>query len=267
MIEPSPSQPVAFITGASSGLGALFAHELADRGYALVLTARRMERMEALATEIQARAPVPIEIIRADLRREDDLDKLVLRIAELDRLELLINNAGFGTVGKFGRILPEKPQDMVDVHLAATVRLTRAGLPGMLNRKKGGVINVSSLAAFFPLPGAVAYCTTKAALVAFSQALAFELEGSGVRVQALCPGFVYTEFHETAEHHLIGRSRIPKVMWKPAEPVIPASLSALRKGQVICIPGRFNQLLSFFGRNEIFLPCVKIVIRMYLNRK
>jgi hypothetical protein len=263
MIDPSKSQPVAFITGASSGLGALFARELAKLGYALVLTARRKERMETLAGEIQARSPVSIEIIPADLRRVDDLERLVNRIGELDRLEMLINNAGFGTVGKFGRILPEKPREMVDVHLTATVRLTRAALPGMLNRKKGAVINVSSLAAFFPLPGGVTYCATKAALVAFSQTLAFELEGSGVRVQALCPGFVYTEFHETAEYQLIGRSRIPKVMWRPAEPVIPASLKALRKGQVICIPGRFNRLLSFFGRNEIFLPCVKIVIRMF----
>ena len=179
MIESSTAQPIAFITGASSGLGALFARELADQGYALVLTARRKERMETLAAEIQARSPIPIEIIRADLRREDDLDQLVNRIGELDRLEMLINNAGFGTVGKFGRVLPEKPRDMVDVHLTATVRLTRAALPGMLNRNKGGVINVSSLAAFFPLPGGVTYCATKAALVAFSQTLAFELEEIG----------------------------------------------------------------------------------------
>ena len=267
MKNPTSPQPEAFITGASSGLGALFARQLAAEGYALVLTARRQANMEALASEIQEKYPVPIEIIPADLTLKEDQDSLVHRIGQLERLALLINNAGFSTVGKYSRVLPEKHVNMLNVHLMATIRLTRAAIPGMISRGNGGVINVSSMAAFFPLPGSVSYCATKAALVAFSKTLAFELEGSGVKVQALCPGFVYTELHETSEYRLIGRSRIPKLMLRPAEPVILASLRALRRGQVICIPGRLNQLLSFFGRNDIFLPFVKIVVRMFFSRK
>jgi hypothetical protein len=223
--------------------------------------------MEALAAEISSRHAVPIEVIPADLSREEDLTHLEKRTGELENLDLLVNNAGFGTVGKFARVLPERQREMVDVHLMATVRLTRAALPAMLARRKGAIINVSSLAAFFPLPGSVTYCATKAAMVAFSQTLALELRGSGVQVQALCPGFVYTEFHETPEYQLVGRNRIPKFMWGRAEPVITVSLNALHKGHVICIPGGLNQLLSFFGRNQMFLPFVKIVVRRYFGRR
>ena len=261
------SNRTVFITGASSGLGALFARELARQGYSLVLVARRQERMEALRAEINQQNAVPIEVIRADLSREEDLSRLEQRIGEMENLDLLVNNAGFGMVGRFARGLPERQYEMVNVHFMSTVRLSRAALPAMLARRKGAIINVSSLAAFFPLPGGVTYCATKAALVAFSQSLALELSGSGVQVQALCPGYVYTEFHETAEYQLIGRAFIPKFMWGPAEPVITESLKALRKGQVICIPGRLNQLLSFFGRNQVFLPFVKIVVRKLFRRR
>jgi short-subunit dehydrogenase len=267
MNNASMSHPLAFITGASSGLGALFAKELALRDYSLILTSRRKERMEALAAEIQDQHPVPIEIIPADLSLEEDLTRLEQRVLELDNLELLINNAGFGTVGKFARLDPDRPRQMVDVHLMATVRLSRAALPGMVARRHGAIINVASMAAFFPLPGGAVYCATKAALVAFSQTLAFELRGSGVKVQALCPGFIYTGFHETPEYERTGRSRIPRIMWGRAEPVITDSLKALKTGKVIVLTGTLNKTLTFFGRNAIFSPFVKIVIRMFFSPK
>jgi short-subunit dehydrogenase len=253
--------PVALITGASSGLGAIFARQLAEQGYGLLLVARRVERLEALAAEIQSRHNVSVELFPADLSLDTDLDRLEQRISELESLELLVNNAGFSTTGKFANVVPEKHRQMVSVHLMATVRLTRASLPGMLRHHKGGIINVASLAAFFPLIGNSVYCATKSALVAFTLSLAIELDGSGVQVQALCPGFVYTEFHETPENKGIKRSYIPKFMFGQAEPVVTASLKALRRGKVLCIPGGLNKFLSIFGRNQVFLPAVMFALK------
>jgi short-subunit dehydrogenase len=269
MNTTSNLQPIALITGASSGLGTLFARELARRGYALTLVARRRERMEALAAEIRVLHDLPIEVIPADLSNEEDVTRLVTYVEGLENLEFLVNNAGFGTVGKFSRIEPHKHVEMLDVHLMATMRLSRAALPAMISRRKGAIVNVSSVAAFFPLPGGVVYCASKAALVAFSQTLAMELMGSGVQVQALCPGFIYTEFHDTPEYEKVGgRSSIPRFMWRPAEPVVSASLRALERGQVVCIPGGLYKLLAFFGRNQVFLPLAKIVIwRLFRSRK
>ncbi len=258
--------PVALITGASSGLGAIFARQLAAQGYSLLLVARRKERLEALAAEIQSHHNVPVEVFPADLSVDADLDRLVQRIGEMETLELLVNNAGFGTTGKFADVVPEKHSQMVSVQLMATVRLTRAALPGMLSRRKGGVINVASLAAFFPLVASSVYCATKSALVAFTLALAIELAGSGVQVQALCPGFVYTEFHETPEYKYINRSYIPKFMFGQAEPVVTESLGALRRGKVVCIPGGLNKFLSIFGRNQVFLPAVMFVLKRALRK-
>jgi hypothetical protein len=259
--------PMALITGASSGLGALFAQQLSEEGYGLVLVARRVERLEALAAEIRTRQAAPVEVFPADLSLESDLVRLEKHIAELETLELLINNAGFATVGRFANVDPNKHRAMVCVHLMATVRLTRAALPGMLRRHKGGVINVASLAAFFPLLGNSVYSATKSALVTFSQTLALELDGSGVHVLALCPGFVYTEFHDTPEYQAIGRSRVPKFMFGPAEPVVIEALNALRRGQVICIPGGLNKFLSVFGRNHVFLPLVNFVLKQAFRRR
>ena len=262
-----PSIPTAFITGASSGLGAIFARRLAGQGYGLILVARRKERLEALAAEIRARHPVTVEVLPADLSIVADLERLEQRIGEIESLELLVNNAGFNAPGRFANVTPDKYRQMLSVHLMATVRLTRAALPGMLRRRKGGVINVSSLAAFFPLMGSSIYSATKSALVTFSQTLAIELEGSGVRVQALCPGFFDSEFHETPDHKAVGRWSVPKFMFGPAEPVVTESLKALRRGQVICIPGRLNWFLSIFGRNQVFLPLVTIVLKLVLRKR
>ena len=266
-VSVSNTKPTALITGASSGLGAIFARQLAAQGYGLVLVARREERLESLAAEIRERHATPVEVFPADLSQEADLARLEQHIAELENLELLVNNAGFGTVGRFAKLAAEKHRAMVNVHLAATVRFTRAALPGMLARRKGGIINVASLAAFFPLPGGVTYCATKSAMVAFSQTLAMELGGSGVHVQALCPGFTYTEFHDTPEYASGRRAEIPEFMFGPAEPVVSESLKALGKGPVICIPGGLNKFISIFGRNHIFLPIVRVVIkRIYRMR-
>ena len=259
--------PIALITGASSGLGSIFARQLAAQGFGLILVARRKERLEALAADIRARHAVPIEVFPADLSADPDLERLEQRIGAIESLELLVNNAGFNAPGRFARVPPERYRQMISVHITATVRLTHAALPGMLRRHQGGIINVASLAAFFPLIGSSVYSATKSALVAFTRVLALELDGSGVQVQVLCPGFFYSEFHETSDYKGIGRSNLLKLISGAAEPIVTQSLKALRRGQVICIPGWYNKLFSIFGRNHLFLPIVNTVLKRVLRRR
>ncbi len=265
---PIPSQPCALVTGASSGLGALFARKFASMGYHTILVARRKERMEALANELRTKHNVPVVVFPADLSQEGEIERTVDYVGMIENLGYLVNSAGFGTVGKFATVESQKHVQMLNVHLMTTMRLSHAVLPSMLARHQGAIINVSSVAAFFPLPGGANYCATKAALVSFSRTLALELQGSGVQVQALCPGFVYTEFHDTPEfQYFIGRANIPKFMWGPAEPVVEASMRALARGQVVCIPGGLYKLLSFIGRNQVFSPLVNFAIPRLFRRR
>jgi short-subunit dehydrogenase len=163
-----------------------------------------------------------------------------------------VNNAGFGVLGSFSHVPVEKSVEMMMVHDLATVRLTRAALPGMIARQHGGVINVSSVSAFLPLGGNVMYTSTKAFLNSFTQTLAFELQGSGVKVQALCPGFTYTGFHDTPEFEGDDfRARIPKFLWMMADEVVDQSLRALPRGRVIFIPGFKYRLVALAGRMGI----------------
>jgi short-subunit dehydrogenase/N-acetylglutamate synthase-like GNAT family acetyltransferase len=234
----------ALITGASSGIGAVFARRLAAEGYNLFLVARREARLAALTVELQERHPITVEILVADLSNPSDVKRVERRITEFEDLDMLINNAGFGTTGRFAEVDLAKHVDMIHVHVSASVRLCRAALPDMVARRRGVIINVSSLVAFVPMPGSVTYCATKAYLNIFSEALQIELGGTGVRVQALCPGFTYTEFHDTPEYGEHARSRIPKPFWMSAEEVVAQSLSALNRSQVIFVPGFMNRLLA-----------------------
>lgn len=238
------SQKIALITGASSGLGACFARKLAGRQYNLILVARRRERLAALANELEEAETISAEMLVADLSIPDGVEQVEGRICRLEALDLLVNNAGFGTTGQFARTELPQQLDMIQVHVMATVRLSRAALPGMIARSQGRIINVSSLAAFIPMPGNVTYCATKAYLNSFSRALQVELAGTGVQIQALCPGFTYTEFHNSTEYPQEARNQIPKMLWMSAEAVVEASLNALDKEQVVYIPGLKNRLLA-----------------------
>lgn len=242
---------VVFITGASSGIGAAFARELGRRGFDLVLTGRRREQLEQLAQELRHTHPIQVEVIIAELADEDALERLAERVRSEAQLEMLINNAGFGSGG-----VPFHEQDyavhqaMLKVHAQATVRLTYAALPTLLARRRGAIINVSSVAAFFPIPYHAMYTATKEFIRAFSEALAVELRGSGVQVQALCPGFTRTDFHVRlgADPDRFYRASGPmKAM--SAEEVVQASLRCLARGEVICIPGIHNRFASH-------LPCL-----------
>ncbi len=176
---------VALITGASSGLGAVFARHLAAKGYDLVLVARREERLAALAAELQQQYSISVEILVADLARPADVERVEGRIAGIEDLDVLVNNAGFGTTGRFAEVDLAKSVAMVEVHVVASMRFCRAALPGMIARRRGALINVSSVAAFAPLPGNANYAASKAYVLTFSKALHAELRESGIKVQAL----------------------------------------------------------------------------------
>ena len=244
----------ALITGASSGIGADFARLLAQRGYDLILVARRQERLEALSEELRRQFSISVDVLKADLSNAEDAHRVARRIESIDNLELLINNAGFGSSGKFAEIDLSKQIDMAFTHIVAPMILCRAALPGMLARNSGAIINVASVAAFAALPGSGAYSGSKAFLVSFTKSLALELEGSGVKVQALCPGFTYTEFHDTKEFEKFSRSRIPKWLWMTGEAVVLDSLNALERNKVVFIPAFRNRILAILAR----LPLSKL---------
>ncbi len=238
------SPDTALITGASSGIGAAFARGLARSGYNLILVARREARLATLADEVAQTHAVTAKILVADLADPAGVEIVEDRVAGLNSLGMLVNNAGFGTTSRFVSIDPARTLEMIHVHIIASVRLSRAALPGMIARKRGTIINVSSLAGFVPLPGNATYCATKAYLNSFSQALQIELAGSGVQIQALCPGFTYTEFHGPPGPSGYNRGPFPKQMWMTAEAVVDGSLKALERGQVVYIPGVVNRFLA-----------------------
>jgi short-subunit dehydrogenase len=256
-----PSSLMALITGASSGIGATFARQLAAKGHDLILVARRRDRLAQLAAELEDQHAISAQILAADLSTADGVARVVDRIAGLEALDMLVNNAGFGIVGEFAQADLAKHLDMIHVHVIASVCLCRAALPGMIARRRGSIINVSSISAFVSV-GNATYTSTKAYLVAFSEMLQVELAGTGIQVQALCPGFTYTEFHDTPELvDKFDRSQFPRWMWMPAEKVVARSLKALERGRVIYIPGLGNRLLVAVARSRMALLLLSMVNR------
>lgn len=252
----------ALITGASSGIGAAFALELAARGCNLILVARRTDRLEQLARELSP-CKINVETLTADLTGDADVAAVEGRISQARDLELLVNNAGFGTRGRFFEAAPDGQEAMHRLHILATMRLTRAALPGMVARDRGGVINVSSVAGFTASPGNVSYCSTKAWMNSFTEGLALELAiaGSRVRVQALCPGFTHTEFHDVMK---VDRNMIPRGWWMKPEEIVSASLKGLEAGKTVVVPGlRYKMLALAMTSIPRFLlhPAVKLYAR------
>lgn len=227
---------LALITGASSGIGAAFATALAQQRYDLIVVARRLDRLDELARSLQRSHGVKVESLAADLTRDQDLAQVEQRIAAASHLDLLVNNAGFGSRGKFFETDLARQDQMHRLHVLATMRLTHAALAGMVPRAKGSIINVSSVAGFWQAPGNVSYCATKCWMNSFTEGLALELAGarSPVKVQALCPGYTRSEFHDAAG---LNRHHIGAGMWMSAEEVVAASLRGLEQGQTFVIPG------------------------------
>jgi len=239
VVEDTRNRPVALITGASSGIGETFARQLADRGYDLILVARRADRLQAVAASL----PVNARVLPADLTTDEGLQTTEQAIRNTPGLELLVNNAGFGTLKRFWVADLQGQVAMHQLHVMATVRLTHAALGAMVERGHGAVINVSSVAAFGQSEGNVSYCSTKAWMNSFTLGLDMELRGAGskVKVQALCPGFTMSEFHDTLG---VSREAIPGFLWMQADAVVRASLRGLDRGDVIVIPGAIYKVAA-----------------------
>jgi short-subunit dehydrogenase len=227
------------VTGASSGIGAAFAERLAGDGYNLIVVARRRDRLEGLAQRLKENHQVDVEVLVADLSKPDSLRTVEKRIAEDSALEMLVNNAGFGGYMPFTELDPDKAGELINLQVLAVTRLTRAALPGMIARGRGSIVNVSSRLGFSAsmgssqLPKRATYAGTKAFINTFSQLLQSELEGTGVQVQALCPGVVATEFHT---HVGTDTNRFPAAIVMKPEDLVEASLAGLKLGEVICVP-------------------------------
>jgi uncharacterized protein len=238
------SKPVAVITGASSGLGAAFTRQLASRGYGLILVARRVDKLISLAEDLERIHKVEIEILPADLASDEGMQKVGQRIQALKRLDLLVNDAGYGMAGEFSRQSIDKNIAMLQVHCAATARLVHAALPGMIARRSGAIINVASISAFTPMVGNVQYSATKSYLVTFSKALQLETRRHGIKIQALCPGFFHSEFHEVMRAN---KKAIPGWFFMRADEVARRSLAALKRRGVVYVPGFLYQVGVFMA--------------------
>jgi len=232
--------PTALITGATAGIGAAFARRLAADGFSLVLVARDGARLEQAAAEHRRRYGVATETIAADLTTEEGMAAVEARLR--DGVDLLVNNAGFGHRDPFPAVPLRDELAMLRLHCEAVLRFTHAVLPYLRKKGRGGVINVASVAAFFPRG---TYSASKAWVVSFSRSLAAELAGTGVRVMALCPGFVRTEFHRRAG---MNAAEIPSFLWLDADRVVRAALRDLARGRWTSVPDVRYKAVVAVGR-------------------
>ena len=242
------ARSVAVITGASSGIGVVFARKLAAE-YDLLLIARRKELLEALAAELTTLHRSVVAVLPADLTNAQDLAVVAERIASEQNLALLINNAGFGTRGVFWEANFEGQEQMHRLHVTATVRLSHAALKNMVGKNSGGIINVASVAAFVRRSGSASYGATKSWMTAFTEGLYLDLQSvqSAVKVQALCPGFTYSEFHDTM--HVDRKGLAPPSLWLRAEFVVDESLKALPRGKLFVVPGwRYQAIVALVSK-------------------
>lgn len=241
--RPMPRWSTALVTGASSGIGRAVAAQLAADGSNLVVVARRRDRLEALAGELTAAHGVTVEVLAADVTYPEQLARVEERLRAPDGppVDLLVNNAGLGAQGAFAEIPIDWQEGQIRLNVLAPVRLTHAALQGMLERGRGGILNVSSIAGRQPIPRVATYSSTKAYLSTFSHALHEEVRHQGVTVTALLPGFTRTEFHDAAG---MSRSVVPGPAWMSAEAVARAGLRAVARGRAQCVPGLGYRVLN-----------------------
>jgi short-subunit dehydrogenase len=250
--SPRSERRLALVTGASSGLGAAFARAYAAKGYDLVLTARRLDRLEVLAAELSAKHGIEAFAVAGDLGVFEAEKPILAAIAARGRVvDLLVNNAGFSIPQSFAATPWSRQRDFLMTLVVAPCALAHAVIPGMVERGGGRIVNVASLAGFAPgAAGHSLYPGAKSLMIKFSQALDAEYGGQGIRVTAICPGFTRTEFAAANEtQHLMDEA--PRLFWQSAETVVQAAICANERGRVVVIPGWHNRLAVFFLR---YLP-------------
>ena len=244
----------ALVTGASSGIGVALATELASRGHTLILVARRAERLSELAAEIGGEHGVRVEWIAADLTDAADRDRVPAEVATRGLVvDLLVNDAGMGTSGPFHELPIEREIQMIRLNVEAMVALCGAFVPGMVERGSGGVLNVASVSGFMPVPQQATYSASKAFVLTFTEALTFDLHGTGVTATALCPGPVKTEFEGIIDG-------LPSALFIDPDQVARTAIDGLEHGRVSVVPGAFNKVNAISGRyapRRVFLPLAR----------
>jgi short-subunit dehydrogenase len=262
--EPSVSS-TALVTGASSGIGAAISRELASRGYAVALAARREERLRSLATELTTEHGVSAEAISCDVADPAERERLSEELRARGRsVEVLVNNAGFGHQADFARSPRERMTEMVRVNCEAVVDLTSLFLTGMVERGRGSVINIASTASFQPLPGSAVYAASKAFVLSFSEAVRTELRGSGVSVTAVCPGPVKTEFTEVAGVPGL-EDRTPGAAWMSAEEIAKHALDGAARDKRVVVPGAINRATALAGQHSPRAVALPLISRVWRN--
>jgi len=234
-----PNHTLAMVTGASSGIGRCLAEALAARGTDLVLVARNEGRLEEVAEELRGRHGREVDVLVADLEDVEQLATVERRLHEDARIDLLVNNAGYGVTGAFADLPIARTLGQVNCNVVALTRLTHAALATMKPSRRGAIVNIASGAAFLPTPQLATYCATKAYVVHFSLALHEEVRHHGVQVLAVCPGFTRTEFQSRANYDA---GALPSFVWQTAEEVARESLAALDGGDTLVVTGLQNRL-------------------------
>ena len=246
-LPPPDPGSTCLVTGASSGIGADIARALAARGHGVTLTARRTERLEALASELRARDGIRVETLGCDLGDAEARERLSAEIEERGlEVEVLVNNAGFGTGGRFDRLDPKRELDMVRLNVEAVVDLCGRYVPELVRRGRGGVLNLASTAAFQPLPRQATYAASKAFVLTFTDGLHQDLAGTGVTATTLCPGPVKTEFWTNAG---IESGGLPGFILTESAAVAEAGVMGLDKGRRVVVPGPLNRVGALGGQH------------------
>jgi short-subunit dehydrogenase len=242
-VSASPRWSRALVTGASSGIGDAFARRLAGEGTDLVVVARSADRLDGLAAELRTRHGVDVEVLPADLTDGADVAKIEDRLRVVDRpVDLLINNAGFGTSGAFLDLPVDREDEMIRLNVLALVRLTHAALDAMRGRGRGNVVNISSTGSFQPLPTFATYAATKAFVTSFTEAVHEEVRRDGLGVTVVCPGFTRTNFADVAGAH--DQSRLPSFVWMTADEVARIGLDAAARNDALCVTGAKNRIAA-----------------------
>lgn len=233
----SNHQRFAVVTGASSGIGVAYAERMAERGYNLILVARRRNRLEEIARKIRATTKRAVEIVAADLGEAEDLSHIEALLTERDDIDVLVNNAGLGALGPTSQVAAAALENLIKINVLALTRLTHAVLPGFLRRNSGTIINIASIIAVMPTPSGAGYSGTKGYVLNFTRSLQMELAKTGVTIQAVLPGPVRTEFFEASG---LTEAPFPDELFMSAEELVATALRALDQGELICFPSLEN---------------------------